>query len=465
MQLMWFRKDLRINDNPALYQCSLNGPAMAIYFVTPAQWKFHDTAPIQIDLMQRALNHLSHQLGQLGIVLHTIQVNTFDEIPEALLAFCNQHQISHVYANSEIEINEIQRDIEIQTLFQKSDQQKLLLYQADCLINPGEVVTQQGEMYKVFTPFKNCCLKILREKINLQPYSSPVAQGDVVNNPEIILNLDKKESSAWPASEGEAHQLLQTFIDFKVEDYHLNRDFPALSATSQLGPCLALGIISAKQCVYYLLQAFPRLLDGNESGPVIWLNEILWREFYRHIMVLNPHIGKGENYNIKAKNITWVNSQQDFKAWCDGQTGYPLVDAAMQQLNQTGWMHNRLRMVCASFLTKHLLIDWRWGEKHFKQHLVDGDFASNNGGWQWAASTGCDAQPYFRIFNPTLQSQKFDPNGEFIRIYLNNRLQQRQPLTMKQLHQPYEPIVEHKFARQRALISFSVLKASGHQEG
>jgi deoxyribodipyrimidine photo-lyase len=207
------------------------------------------------------------------------------------------------------------------------------------------------------------------------------------------------------------------------------------------------------------------VLDGNESGPVIWLNELLWREFYRHIMVLNPHIGQGKNYNPKAKNICWVNSQTDFEAWCAGKTGYPLVDAAMKQLNQSGWMHNRLRMVCASFLTKHLLIDWRWGEKYFKQHLVDGDFASNNGGWQWAASTGCDAQPYFRIFNPTLQSQKFDPNGEFIRIYLNNRLQQRKTLTMKQLHQPYEPIVEHKFARQRALISFSVLKASGHQEG
>ncbi|GLS91933.1 deoxyribodipyrimidine photo-lyase [Psychromonas marina] len=465
MQLMWFRKDLRLNDNPALHQCCLNGPAAAIYFVTPSQWQQHDVAPIQIDLMQRALNHLSHGLGKLGIVLHVIEVETFADIPQQLSKFCKQHNITNIYANSEVEVDEINRDIAVQQLFNQNGQQSLQLYQADCLINPGEVLTQQGEMYKVFTPFKNCCLKLLRDRVNLQPYPAPTAQGKAIENPSITIALDKKESSAWPASESDTYQLLQKFIDFQVEDYHQNRDFPALSATSQLGPCLALGIISAKQCVYYLLQAFPTLLDGNATGPVIWLNEILWREFYRHIMVLNPRIGKGENYNTKAKNIIWLNSKQDFKAWCAGETGYPLVDAAMQQLNQTGWMHNRLRMVCASFLTKHLLIDWRWGEKYFKQHLVDGDFASNNGGWQWAASTGCDAQPYFRIFNPTLQSQRFDPNGKFIRIYLNNRLQQRQALNDKQIHQPFEAIVEHKFARQRALLSFSVLKATGQQEG
>ncbi|PKF63352.1 deoxyribodipyrimidine photo-lyase [Psychromonas sp. psych-6C06] len=460
MELVWFRKDLRINDNPALYQSCLNGPTTAIYFITPEQWQQHDVAPIQIDLMQRALNHLSVQLGKLGIALQVIEVNSFVDIPARLVAYCKQNNIGNVYANSEVEVDEITRDIQSQQVLSEA-QIGFNLYQADCLINPGEVVTKQGDMYKVFTPFKNCCLKMLRQEVNLHPYPAPVIQGAPIENPDILLPLDKINSSAWPASEEEAYQSLQKFINLHVEDYHEQRDFPALSATSKLGPCLALGIISAKQCVYYLLQAFPTLLDGNATGPVVWLNEILWREFYRHIMVLNPHIGKGANYNPKAKNIIWNNNDEDFVAWCAGKTGYPLVDAAMRQLNETGWMHNRLRMVCASFLTKHLLIDWRWGEKYFKQHLIDGDFASNNGGWQWAASTGCDAQPYFRIFNPTLQSKKFDPNGEFIRIYL----QQRQGINSKQLHEPIKPIVEHKFARQRALLSFSVLKAQEHQGG
>jgi len=460
MELVWFRKDLRLNDNPALYQACLNGPVMAIYFITPGQWQAHDTAPIQIDLMQRALNHLSEQLGQLGITLHVIEVDMFSDICARLSSFCEAHQITRVYANSEVEINENTRDIQIQNSFNR-DAKTLNLYQADCLITPGDVVTQQGEMYKVFTPFKNCCLNMLRQEVNLQPYPVPVAQAEPIENPRIELTLPKKNSAHWPASEADAHHALQRFIDFHIEDYHELRDFPASDATSQLGPCLALGIISAKQCVYYLLQAFPTLLDGQTSGPVIWLNEILWREFYRHIMVLNPSIGKGANYNPRAQHIIWNNAQDDFDAWCVGNTGYPMVDAAMHQLNQTGWMHNRLRMVCASFLSKHLLIDWRWGERYFKQHLIDGDFASNNGGWQWAASTGCDAQPYFRIFNPTLQSKKFDPKGRFIRSYLS----QRQALSDKQLHEPIKPIVEHAFARQRALLSFSVLKVSDHQGG
>ena len=455
MELVWFRKDLRVNDNPALYQACLNGPTSAIYFVTPKQWQAHDVAPIQIDLMQRALNQLSMQLGKRGIVLHVIEADEFSDIPDSLASFCQHHQINNIYANSEIEINEITRDNAVR---EKLNTIPFNLYQADCLINPGEVLNLQGDMYKVFTPFKNYCLKMLRQSVNLQPYPIPIAQSKPVDNPAINITLDKKNSDAWPASESDAYQLIQDFIDFHVEDYHQHRDFPAKSATSQLGPCLALGIISAKQCVYYLLKAFPTLLDGNATGPFIWLNEILWREFYRHIMALNPKVGKGANYNAKANNIIWDNSTDNFKAWCEGTTGYPMVDAAMHQLNQTGWMHNRLRMVCASFLTKHLLIDWRRGERYFKQHLVDGDFASNNGGWQWAASTGCDSQPYFRIFNPTLQSKKFDPKGEFLRIYL----QDRKKLNDKQIHEPIKPIVDHKFARQRALNRFSVLKATGH---
>lgn len=453
MQIVWFRKDLRLSDNPALYQACLNGPCLALFFVTAKQWQAHDIAPIQIDLMQRALNHLSADLGKRGIALKFIEVDDFKSIPDRLLKFSQALNVTSIYANREVEINEIERDREVQIAL-KSKGITFKLLQADCLIDPGQVQTQQGEMYKVFTPFKNRSLKMLREHINLMPYPIPLAQGSDIHNPTLNLSLSKKNSSDWPASEAQASSLLQQFIERHIEDYHKQRDFPALQATSQLGPCLALGIISVKQIVFHLLQAFPRLLDSSDTGPVVWLNELLWREFYRHIMVLNPLLGRGASYNQLASEITWSNCREDFKAWCDGKTGYPLVDAAMLQLKETGWMHNRLRMVCASFLSKHLLIDWRWGERYFKLHLIDGDFASNNGGWQWAASTGCDAQPYFRIFNPTLQSKRFDAKGAFITRYIP----ERKKLSEKQVHLPIEPIVDHQFARQRALLAFSVLK-------
>ena len=193
MQLMWFRKDLRIKDNPALYQACLNGPCIAVYFVTPVQWQAHDIAPIQIDLMQRALNHLSADLGALGIQLHIIKADDFKATSEKLLAICQAFKVTGIYANSEVEINEIERDSAVQTALQSSGL-TLQLFQADCLLYPGIVQTQQGEMYKVFTPFKNRCLKILRECINLQPYPPPIAQGNPAENPLVSLELPKKSS-------------------------------------------------------------------------------------------------------------------------------------------------------------------------------------------------------------------------------------------------------------------------------
>ena len=453
MQIVWFRKDLRIRDNAALTQACQDGPVTAVYFITPEQWQRHDIAPIQIDFIEKSLNQLAHSLASLGIELIVQTVDFFENIPDALATLCKKLEVSVVLANSEVEVDEINRDIQIQ-----QHGIDLKLFQADCILNPGQVLTQQGTMFKVFTPFKINWLRQVKA-LNLTPYSKPVAQQEKlelnkVTPAEITIKLSKKDSSVWEASEDAAHVHLIEFLEQHIEYYHLRRDFPAKPATSMLSPYLALGLISAKQCLHALLQRYPDSLDNAKNGPSTWVNELVWREFYRHIMVLNPHLGKGSNYNELGNNIAWQNDPKLFKAWCEGKTGYPLVDAAMQQLIQTGWMHNRLRMVCASFLTKHLLIDWRWGERFFKLHLIDGDLASNNGGWQWAASTGCDAQPYFRIFNPIIQSQKFDPNGQFISIY-NKALAH---LSDKQIHFPVKPVVEHKLARLTALDLFSVLK-------
>nr|WP_274620741.1 FAD-binding domain-containing protein [Colwellia maritima] len=214
--------------------------------------------------------------------------------------------------------------------------------------------------------------------------------------------------------------------------------------------------------MFSLLNRHPDILLATDSDEFSWLNEIIWREFYRHLLFHEQRLCKHQAFKEKYRTTVWHNDKEKFMAWCKGKTGYPLVDAAMLQLNQTGRMHNRLRMVVASFLTKHLLIDWRWGEKYFMQHLIDGDLASNNGGRQWAASTGCDAQPYFRIFNPIRQSERFDPNGEFIRKYIPelNSIPDKhihfphQYIANHQLSLYWEPIVDHKEARINALAFY-----------
>ncbi len=451
MQLVWFRRDLRVADNAALYYAALQGPVTAVYFVTPKQWKNHHLAPIQADFIEQNLKMLAGELAALGIALLVEEVADFAAIPGRLAELHKALQAETIHANAEPEINEKARDQAV-----VNAGLPLQLYQCDCILEAGSVLTKQGEMYKVFTAFRNAWMAKVKQS-NIRSLPKPAVQLATVTPPveqHIVVHYDKKSSQAWPAGETEAQRRLQHFIVQDVEDYHLHRDFPSLDGTSQLSAYLALGVISAKQCVNAVLAAFPYALDAKESGAFCWVNEIVWREFYRHLIILNPELCKGKNFNKLADNIHWSNNRDLFQAWCEGRTGYGLVDAAMRQLNETGWMHNRLRMVTASFLTKHLLIDWRWGETYFMEHLIDGDLASNNGGWQWAASTGCDAQPYFRIFNPIIQSQKFDPKGLFIRKYVH----ELNEFDNKKIHLPVKPIVEHKQARLNALDRYAVLK-------
>jgi deoxyribodipyrimidine photo-lyase len=269
-------------------------------------------------------------------------------------------------------------------------------------------------------------------------------------------------SAQWPLAPDFEQHALPLFFQNKIANYASVRDIPSIKGTSGLSPYLSAGVISPRYILRVLLTKFPDILLAEDSAEFSWLNEIIWREFYRHLMFHEPRLCKNQCFNTKYQNLHWINNEQLFKQWCEGKTGYPLVDAAMRQLNQTGWMHNRLRMVVASFLTKHLLLDWRLGEKYFMQNLIDGDLASNNGGWQWAASTGCDAQPYFRIFNPIRQSERFDPKGDFIRKYLT----ELENIPNKHIHFPHKyikdnnlniywpAIVEHKEARLNTLAFY-----------
>ncbi|MFO6424420.1 deoxyribodipyrimidine photo-lyase [Motilimonas sp. KMU-193] len=459
MNLLWIRKDFRICDNPALAAAMASGPTRALFISSPSQWQAHNLAPIQADFMQRSLNLMAQQLAALGVVTECCQVEHFTDIPSFLTEYCQRHQISNIYANTEPELNEVRRDKAV-----LSAGLPLRLFEGHCIMAPGTVYTQAGEMFKVFTPFRKQWLAKLASSF-AAPLPAPAPIAPAVESSPIEFAYPLRDSQQWPIGEDHAQQALSDFVQHRLADYKNYRDMPALEQTSCLSPYLALGVLSPRQCLHQVLQHFPDALHQPDSGAFCWISELAWRDFYRHLLIAHPKLSMGHNFVAKADHIVWRNSDQDFQAWCAGETGYPLVDAAMRQLNQTGWMHNRLRMVVASFLTKHLLIDWRKGERYFSQQLIDADLAANNGGWQWAASTGCDAQPYFRIFNPVRQSERFDPDGSFIRKYCPELIN----LSAKNIHLPkpelrpiryHKPMVEHSFARQRALDAFAVLGKS-----
>ena len=460
-QFLWFRNDLRTNDNPALQyfidQQSNKNTAKAIFFISEEQWLKHHWSPIKIDFIKRHAEALVDELASIGIQLSLVTVPDFAAQINYLKNYCKAHDIQQVIANSELEFNEQQRDHHC-----TENNIPLMLFEADVIVPKGEIRTQTGGMYKVFTPFKRAWLTYVREfGFNyLGNVQKPISTTSISTSP--ITNSNESLSSKWPLVHELVEKALPSFYEYKMSDYENKRDIPSVKGTSGISPYLAAGVLSPRRIFNDLLNQFPDILIATDSAEFCWLNEIIWREFYRHLLFDQPRLSKHQCFNPKYHDVHWPYDEQLFNAWCDGKTGYPLVDAAMRQLNQTGWMHNRLRMVVASFLTKHLLIDWRLGEKYFMQHLIDGDLASNNGGWQWASSTGCDAQPYFRIFNPIRQSERFDPNGDFIRKYIP----ELNAVSDKQIHFPHKfikqqnlstywsPIVDHKEARMNALAFY-----------
>nr|WP_228148220.1 deoxyribodipyrimidine photo-lyase [Acinetobacter seifertii] len=274
-------------------------------------------------------------------------------------------------------------------------------------------------------------------------------------------SITTEQQDLWPVGESYALEQLDHFIEDSISHYKVERDFPHITGTSKLSPYLNIGILSIRQC----LQALFRSQHGNfhltNEGQQTWLDELIWREFYQHILFDFPYVSKHIPFKKDTQKIQWNHNPEHLTAWQTGQTGIPIVDAGMRQLLQTGWMHNRVRMITAMFLCKNLLIDWRIGEQWFMQHLIDGDLAANNGGWQWCASTGTDAVPYFRIFNPISQSQKFDPNGDYIRTWVKELAH----LDNKSIHDPYsankslrlnypKPIVDLKETRLKAIETF-----------
>lgn len=468
MKLVWLRRDLRAVDNTALNIAIESGdPVVALFVSTPVQWRDHHMSPRQADLIYRRLQALSHELADLNISLLYQEVDDFSDAAKCVAALAQKLSVNEVLVNQEYEVNEEYRDsltcdlLSEQNIGWKSFDDK-------CIVPAGTLLNKQGQYFKLFTPFKKAWL----QRVTI-PQISPTQKAPVVNLNESIqqqlwsdsqpFSYPRESSEPWSSDFESIRSELRAFCHQHVDDYEKQRDFPAINGTSTLSPYLAIGALSARQCMARL---YAESNMGNLSqGAQTWLSELIWREFYQHLLTFEPKLCKGKSFLDWGAGIQWWRDEEKFTRWCRGETGYPIVDAAMRQLNQTGWMHNRLRMIVASFLTKDLHIDWRWGERYFMSQLIDGDYAANNGGWQWCASTGCDGQPYFRIFNPITQGERFDVKGQFIRYWIP----ELSSVPEKYIHAPWlwsgvnsvlypSPIVDHKAEREVTLEMYKKAK-------
>jgi deoxyribodipyrimidine photo-lyase len=476
--LVWFRSDLRIHDNTALHAASKKAThgIVAVFCVTDKQWAdSHEWGIPKADFVLRAAHSLQTTLAKLNISLRVILTPTYKQLPKALVDLARQSKCDALYFNDEHELNERRRDEAVQAAFNKA---AIAVHRFNdaTVFPPGSLLTQQGTLYTVFTPFKNTWRarwnELAAQGDHPAVHNAPKKQQEAIGTAETIPSIadlpafksprdGDPKGTLWPATEQEATKRLTKFCAQRINSYKDKRDIPSVDGTSSLSPYLACGLISPRQCVH---AAHATNFGPLQTGVACWVDELIWREFYHHLTAQRDIISMGKNFRREYDAVQWNSNEAHLEAWKHGQTGYPIVDAAMRQLEQTGWMHNRLRMVAAMFLTKHLLIHWRAGEEHFCRRLVDLDYASNNGGWQWSASTGTDAQPYFRVFNPTSQSEKFDSEGSFIRTFVPELAdldpdEIHDPTSLARVRLGYpQALVEHKSARERAISTFKAAR-------
>lgn len=476
-KLVWFRNDLRVNyHSPLRAACeaarntatgAAGSTVRAVYVLCERQWDNHDVGPLRRWYVLSSLRELGESLAAKGIPLDVLDARGFAQVGDQLSHYVATHGVSTVFYSREYPINEVRRD---QAVSERMTAMGVGMvgYDDGVLISPSALRTIGGTPYTVFTPFR----RKWREAMNLQTPLAPSVQhfteacGEpsvfddaLLEQPLARCDIADEVCQLWQTGERAARQQLQQFVAGALVGYQEQRDFPALEGTSLLSAALSAGTLSVRECydraVRYMTEYLTDDLgkgctdlqsDLGDSeatsvsreravaGIDVWLSELCWRDFYRQIMANFPRVSMGAPFRKETGFIQWSSDDDAFAAWCEGRTGYPLVDAAMRQLRATGWMHNRLRMVVAMFLTKQLFIDWRRGERFFMQNLMDGDFAANNGGWQWSASTGTDAAPYFRFFNPVRQSQRFDEDGTFIRHWLPELA----ALDNKKIHEPWK---------------------------
>jgi deoxyribodipyrimidine photo-lyase len=479
--LVWLRRDLRVTDHAALHQALKHCQRVHVAFVFDTD--ILNTLPRtdrRVEFIRESLVEVDAQLRELAghpqaglIVRHGVAKEKIVKLAQHLHA-------QAVFANHDDEPQALARDIQVRGHL--ADHGIVLhTFKDHVVFERHEVLTQMAKPFSVFTPYKNAWLKKITPE-DLQSFEVATMVKKLAPRPDALAqpvptlrDLDFETTNLLalkiPTGESGAQNLLQDFLK-RIDHYEDTRNFPAVKGPSYLSVHLRFGTVSIRQLAR---EAHARMLAGS-PGADVWLSELIWRDFYVQVLHNFAHVGQGKSFKPEYDAIAWErgpHAHKLFDAWCEARTGFPLVDAAMRQLNQTGYMHNRLRMVVASFLVKDLGIDWRWGEKYFATHLNDFDLSANNGGWQWASSSGCDAQPYFRIFNPISQSEKFDPEGKFIRRYVPELA----GLSTKDLHAPWlakplalqaaeivvgktypAPIVDHAEAREKTLQRYAAVK-------
>lgn len=426
LNIFWFRRDLRLEDNHGLFQALSSGkPILPLFIfdrnILDALDKPHD---LRVQFIHTALESINLALNKVGSTL-----TVFYDTPESVFKqIVDIYTVGTVFTNHDYEPYALDRDSHVSD-FLASKGVGFNTYKDQVIFEKTEVVKDDGRPYTVFTPYsRKWKAKLFQD--GLASFASERLMDSFFKydqQPIIMLESMGFAKATWSFPENMVHDEL-------IKEYAANRDFPALKGTSRIGVHLRFGTVGIRS-----------LVKAVQGLSETFLNELIWRDFYHMILSNFPHVGKNESFKREYDKIVWRNNEGEFDKWCEGKTGYPIVDAGMRELSQTGFMHNRVRMITASFLTKHLLIDWRWGEAWFASKLLDFDLASNNGGWQWAAGSGCDAAPYFRIFNPTLQTQKFDKSASYIKKWVPefDSLQYEQP------------IVVHEFARKRCLENYA----------
>ncbi len=422
--IFWFRRDLRLTDNAGLYAALTSGhPVIALFiFDSEILSRLEDKDDRRVDFIFQALQTLSKQLESKGsrlIIRHGKPLDVIREITELV-------PISAVYTNRDYEPYARSRDAAVESMLKKTGI-AFQTFKDQLIFEPGEVVKPDGKPYSVYTPYA----KLWKSLLNLQP--PPGFPSEHENRYATDITLQSVSTLAEIGFQPSGLRFPPMEVSTEViRTYHATRDFPAIEGTTRLSAHLRFGTVSIRKLVRIALVE-------NET----WLGELIWREFFMTILYYYPQV-TGRSFKPAYDSIRWRNNEEEFERWCQGTTGYPIVDAGMRELLATGHMHNRVRMIVASFLTKHLLIDWRWGEAWFARQLLDFDLSANNGNWQWAAGCGCDAAPYFRIFNPYEQTKKFDSRLEYIGKWVPEFQQFSYPA----------PLVDHSMARLRALDAY-----------